>query len=366
MLSTYIFIFFISLFLAVIFTPLIKKMAWRLKIVDDPSSAPERKIHQQAISLLGGFAIFLAFFSTLLLVKIFGWWPIKIYNPVTDKNLWGVFVATCILMVGGFLDDKYKLKPYQQIIFPFLSCLVIVMSGIGIHYINNPIGVGYWHLDLTKLEILRWRGFPLYFTWPADIFTLIWLMVLMYSTKLLDGLDGLVSSLSVVGFLIIFALCTLTKFLQPDVGVLSLIAAGSFLGFLFFNFHPAKIFLGESGSLFAGFMLGLLAIISGGKIATALMVVAIAVIDLFWIFVKRLFVDKSSPFKGGADHLHFRLLNLGWSQKKIVLFYSLISFCFGAVSLFAPSTTIKIITLIAVFIIMFFVIILASLAKKYD
>lgn len=360
---TYIFIFIISLFLTIIFTLLIKKIAWRFKIIDDPSLSPQRKIHQQPVPLLGGIAIFTAFFLTLLIVKEIGWWPIK--SHILNKNLWGFFFASCVLMIGGFLDDKYKLKPRQQIIFPLLASLIVIIFGIGIRYINNPFGHGYLHLDSVRLEIMRWQGMPLYFTWLTDIFTLVWLMVLMYSTKLLDGLDGLVSSISFVGFLIIFALCALTKFLQPDVGILSLIVAGSFLGFLFFNFHPAKIFLGESGSLFAGFTLGLLAIISGGKIATALMVVGIAVIDLLWIFIKRLLIDRKSPFSGGVDHLHFRLLNLGWSQKKIVLFYSLIAFGFGLISLFIPSTIIKIAILIVLFLSIFTVITLANI-KSHD
>jgi len=159
-------------------------------------------------------------------------------------------------MLGGFLDDKYHLSPIQQFVWPVLACLAIIISGIGITFMNNPFGSGYLYFDTVKIEILRLNGVPYYFTPWSDVLTFLWLLLLMYSTKLLDGLDGLVSGVTVIGALSITALCLFTQFYQPDIATMALILAGAFLGFLVFNFHPAKIFLGEGGSLLAGFFWG--------------------------------------------------------------------------------------------------------------
>jgi UDP-GlcNAc:undecaprenyl-phosphate GlcNAc-1-phosphate transferase len=155
----------------------------------------------------------------------------------------------------------------------------------------------------------------------------------MYATKFLDGLDGLVSGISVIGALSIAGLCLLTKFYQPDVASLALIMAGAFAGFLVFNVHPAKIFLGEGGSLFAGFLLGVLAIISGSKFATTLLILGLAGLDLISVVFQRLFEKQHSIFQGDQKHLHFRLLKAGFSYWGAVLFYWLIALFFGASAL---------------------------------
>jgi len=102
---------------------------------------------------------------------------------------------------------------------------------------------------------------------------------------------------------------------QPPLGIISIILAGAVLGFLVFNFHPAKIFMGTSGSMFLGFILATLAIFSGGKIATALLVMGFPVMDAIWVIAQRIKSGKS-PFKGDARHLHYRLLEKGWTRKK--------------------------------------------------
>lgn len=343
MLNIFIPIFILSVFLSIITTLLIRRLALKLNIVDQPEIG-SRKIHLQPVPLLGGLAIFLTFIIILFLVYSSPYWPVKKFgffevvpaklSLVTIKQIVGLFAAGLILMIGGFLDDKYHLKPKQQIIWPILATIVVIISGIGIRYINNPIGSGYWHFDTLKFELFRFQGVPFYFTPWADLFAFIWLMVLMYATKLLDGLDGLVSGISVIGGLAIAGLCLVTKFYQPDVATLAIIFAGASLGFLFFNFHPAKIFLGEGGSLFAGFILGSLAIISGGKIATAFLILSIPILDVIWVIIKRIFIEHKSPFLAGREHLHFRLLDIGFSHRRAVIFLWLIALIFGGLILF--------------------------------
>ncbi|MFA6146535.1 MAG: MraY family glycosyltransferase [Patescibacteria group bacterium] len=334
-------IFILSAVFSAILTFFVRKIALKFKIVDLPQSA-DRKIHTKPIPLLGGMAIFFAFFLILFIVFKSDFWPHKL---VQMKHLIGLSLAGFILMIGGFLDDKYHLKPKQQIVWPILACLIIICSGIGINYINNPFGSGYLHFDQIKIEVIRIHGMPYYFTPWADLITFLWLMILMYATKLMDGLDGLVSGLTVIGGLVIAGLCFLTKFFQPDVGIMAMIFSGAVLGFLFFNFNPAKIFLGEGGSLFCGFILGVLSIISGSKMATTFLVLGIGIIDLIGVIVQRVFREHHSPFFGDKNHLHFRLLDLGWSQRKIVVFYWLIALIFGLIALFLRTKG-KILTII--------------------
>jgi len=361
--------FIISVIFSFVLTFLVRRLALKWGVIDKPDLV--RKIHLRPVPLLGGLAIFSSFFIFLFIVKQVKGWPTDL---VLNKHLIGIFFAGLILMVGGWLDDKYDFKPRWQIIWPILACLTVIASGIGIEYINNPFsslsdqGGKYFYLNQPKIEIIRLGNVPYYFTPWSDLITFIWLMVLMYSTKLLDGLDGLVSGLCFIGCLGIAGLCFLTKFYQPDIGLISLILSGCFLGFLFFNWHPAKIFLGEGGSLFAGFILGVISIISGSKIATTFLISGLAVIDLVGVIIQRL-VNKGSPFVADKRHLHFRLLDAGLSHRSIVVFYWLVALVFGLTSLFLKTKG-KIISLIVLFVLANFLIakffIKEKLEKKYS
>jgi UDP-GlcNAc:undecaprenyl-phosphate GlcNAc-1-phosphate transferase len=189
----------------------------------------------------------------------------------------------------------------------------------------------------------------------ADFLTFIWLMGMMYTTKLLDGLDGLVSGITIIGALIIAAISLNKVVAQPNTALIAIILAGAFLGFLIFNFHPAKIFLGEGGSLFAGLMLGVLAIISGSKIATTLLIVGIPILDVLWVIGRRVFTRK--PL-GLADkkHLHFRLLDVGFSHRQAVIFLYVLTALFGVAALFLQTFQ----KLIALIILSLVMLILAS------
>lgn len=343
--------FLIAFFLAIIFTLLVKKMATYLGVVDCPDI--DRKIHKQPKPLLGGLAVFLAFFLTLIIVA---WLDIEVFSVhIKPKHLIGIFIAACFLMLGGVLDDKYSLRPRYQIIWPILATLIVIASGVGIVYLTNPFGgiinVASYH------KILFWfKGWPYRITLPADIITLIWLMGMMYTTKFLDGLDGLVSGITVIGAVIIFALSLILFFAQTATAVLAMILAGVFAGFLIFNWHPAKIFLGEGGSLFAGFMLGVLAISSGSKIATTMLVMGIPILDVAWVIIRRLFWEKKSPLWADKKHFHFRLLDIGFSHRKAVLFLYFLTAYFGIAALFLQSQG----KLIALIILSILMLILAS------
>lgn len=299
--------------MALILTYLIKELALKLKVVDYPS-AP-RKIHNHPIPLLGGWVIYL---TVLLLTAVFYQAGLLLDGKIRPAQIAGFLIGGAILMIGGALDDKYRLKPLVQLIFPVLASLSVICSGITIGYITNPLG-GVLNLSQTLI---------------APIAVFIWLMGMMYTTKFLDGLDGLVSGVAAIGALILFLVSLFWDVPLSGTSILCLILAGSALGFLVWNFHPAKIFLGESGSLFLGFALGVLAIISGAKIATALLIMGIPILDVAWVIFRRIFKEKKSAFVGDAKHLHFRLLDAGLNQRQAVLFLYLLTLLFGAVSLF--------------------------------
>lgn len=362
--TTYIIPFLLAFGLAVLLTLIIKRIALKYQIIDRPDVSSERKIQTRPIPLLGGLAIFLSFTLVMLGYTLFSERVIGGY--MLPKYLAGMTIGGLLLMIGGFLDDKYNLKAKKQIIWPILACLIIVASGIGITYITNPLG-GTIYLDTIKIKLLSLGNIPYYFTVFADIFAFFWLLGMMYTTKLLDGLDGLVSGMTTIAALIIFFLSLNKEVAQPETALLAIILAGASLGFLLFNFHPARIFMGEGGSLWTGFMLGVLAIISGAKIATALLVMGIAILDVIWVIIRRLFFEKKSPFKSpDKKHLHFRLLDVGLSHRQAVLFLWFLSLCFGLTALFfkAQQKLITLVVLAGVMIILAIILVLVYKKKK--
>ncbi|HLC89394.1 MAG TPA: MraY family glycosyltransferase [Patescibacteria group bacterium] len=310
----YFFAFIFAFIISLLFTPLAKKAALYFKIVDYPAV---RKIHQTPTPLLGGLAIFLTF----SLATLFFWQAGKISDPkITDLNILAILISGVILIIGGIIDDILNLKPHWQFIFPVLAVVLVLLSGIKVLYVTNPLG------GILKFSV----------SWGI-ILAFFWLLGMIYTTKLLDGLDGLVAGITVIGSIIIFIVSLYWDVPNSGTSILALILAGSCLGFLLFNWHPAKIFLGEGGSVLCGFLLGVLSIISGSKIATALLVMGIPVLDVIWVILRRL-AQKKSLVKGDNRHLHFRLLDIGLSHRQAVLLLYLVSLSFGLTSLFLPSS----------------------------
>lgn len=334
-------IFLITIILSVIFTKFFIWLANELDIVDKP--VLERKIHKQNTPLLGGFAIYFSFFIVVFFLLE------KLVARDLDTIHWiSFFAGATFLMIGGYIDDKYSLKPGKQIIFPILAIISVMLGGIGIEKITNPFG-GLLYID--KILLI------------PHIFTLAWLLGMMYTTKLLDGIDGLVCGVTGIGGFIIFLFTMTTKYFQPDIGLAALIFSASCLGFLIFNWNPAKIFLGEGGSLLLGYILGVLAIISGGKIAIALLVMGIPILDVAWTIIRRTAKGKNPFSFSDKLHLHHRLLNIGFGQRKTALLYYLVSLIFGLSALFLQSMG-KIIALILLFVLMIIIVISLNLYDK--
>jgi UDP-GlcNAc:undecaprenyl-phosphate/decaprenyl-phosphate GlcNAc-1-phosphate transferase len=305
--------FLITLFLSAVLTLSVRKIALKLNIIDHPDG--DRKTHAKPTPLLGGVAIFLSFWSVILFL---------IFNPVygVEKimdQLMVALISGIIIFLIGIADDLRPFSAQIRLFFTAIAILIAVIAFPWLTKITNPFG-GFIQLG----EI------------AGSILVFFWLFGMTYTTKILDGLDGLATGVVSVGAFIILLLTSLTKFYQPNVALVSAAFLAACLGFLVFNFYPAKIFLGESGSMFIGFMLGILAIIGGGKLATALLVMAIPILDLARVAYVR--IKRKQPlFKGDREHLHFRLFDSGFSHRQSVLLLYLLAFLFGITTLFLQS-----------------------------
>ncbi len=329
------FIIFFTVFFLVSFfiTKLVRKTAIHLGIHDYPDA--ERKIHSTAQPKLGGAALYLSFAGGAIVLAFLGF-----TDEVAGARIAAMLLGGLVLIIGGILDDKYDLPAWIQILFPVAAALLVVLAGTHISYITNPFG-GSLVLDQFKIG-----SFPVL----GSLVVFLWIMGMTYTTKFLDGMDGLVSGISGIAGIVIFALSLAPAVQQTTTAFLAIIFAAVCLGFLPFNFFPAKIFLGEGGSTFTGFMIGTLAVISGGKIATALLVLGIPLMDAAWVIVRRLWYG-ASPFVGDKKHLHFRLLDVGFSQRQAVLFLYFLSAFFGGIAVFLQSWG-KLVALGVLFVVM--------------
>ncbi len=338
----------LAFILSLLLTQKVRRLALRFNIVDVPTE--ERKIQKGHVPLLGGLAVYFSFVFVLILSWSLGWLT---DGKITTPKIIAIILGGLIICLVGFWDDKYNIKT-KSFIGPLCAAIVAIGAGITIGYITNPFlsGTGPYG------RALLYFGGAL-----GSILSFLWLLVMMYTTKFLDGLDGLVSGIGAIGSLILFIVSLFWDVPQSGTSILCLTLAGSCLGFLIYNWHPAAIFLGESGSVFIGFMLGILAIISGGKIATALLIMGIPLLDLAWVVLRRIFKEHKSPFTGDRKHLHFRLLDAGFSHRGAVLFLYFLTVLFGSVSLFLQSQY----KIVAIAIMGVFMVILGYLiVKKYN
>jgi len=332
----YITAFILSFLLSLLLTPKVRQLALKYNIVDAPSEP--RKIQTGHVPLLGGVGIYLSFVMVLIISIMAGW---ILDGRINASQIIGIVSGGLAIIIVGWVDDKYNLKT-KAVIGPILAALIAVGCGIAVEYVTNPFQAGTGPYNRALFYFSGAIG---------PIFSWLWLLGMMYTTKFLDGLDGLVSGIGAIGAVILFIVSLFWDVAQSGTSIMCLILTGSLLGFLRYNWHPAKIFLGESGSVFIGFMLGVLSIISGGKIATALLIMGIPILDVVWVIFRRVFKEKKSPFAGDNKHLHFRLLKAGFSHRSAVLFLYFLTLVFGSSSLFLQSKN-KVIALAFLIVVM--------------
>jgi len=273
---------------SVLLTPLVKKLAYRVGAVDRPN---QRKVHAKIMPRLGGLAIFLAFLIGVL-----------IYRP-ENQAIIPIIIASFIIILTGVLDDMLEISAKAKFLGQTVAAAIVIFFGdITIASINLPFG---GVLDFGYLSI------PL---------TLIWIVGITNAINLIDGLDGLAAGVSTIALFTLSAMA----FIMNDgfVLMMALILAASSLGFLFYNFHPAKIFMGDTGALFLGFIISVLALLGFKNVTFVSLVIPVIMLgvpisDTFFAIVRRL-LNKQPPFQPDKSHLHHRLISIGFTHKQTV------------------------------------------------
>lgn len=306
--------FIAGFLLSILFTLFLIKISPKIGIF---FPAAKKYFNGNNISRIGGIAIIIAFLLAIFFVG----------NLEFDNLKWGMAVSSVIILFYGFIDDIKDLSWKKQLFAQTIIALIMIYSGLGVDYIANPFGGKEFRLDSIFFSI---EGSQYYFF--SSIFILFLIIGFMNIVNWLDGLDGLAGGVGIIGFLTLFFLSISSLVNQPPVGIISIAAAGAILGFLLFNFYPAKIFMGTSGAMFIGFLLAVISVFSGAKLATVALVLTIPILDAIWVIIKRL-RKNLSIFTGDKNHLHYRLLELGIPQNKIVFFYYILSIFFGIIAL---------------------------------
>lgn len=277
--------------------------------------------HTGIIPRGGGIPLFIGFLITSLLF-------------VTLNKLYlGIIIASTLTVIIGVLDDYYDISPYLRFGINLLISGLVIGFGLGIPFISNPFG------EVIRLDTWRvtFELFGRHSVLPfADILALIWLTWITNMINWSKGVDGQMPGFVAVAALFLGILSQ--RFIAHDVTTsnvmfFAFIISGVFVGFLPFNFYPQKIMPGYGGGALAGFWLGVLSILSFGKIGTFIVVLAIPMIDAIYTLIRR--IKKGvSPFKADRGHFHHRLMELGWGKRRIAVFYWFITAILGCASLF--------------------------------
>lgn len=283
---------------SVLVTPLVKKLAFKIGATDQPN---KRKVHTKSMPRLGGVAIYISFIVGIYLLR------------PENALLYPILLGSLIIMVTGILDDIVELSAKIKLIGQLVAALLVVLSGLQIEFINLPLGY--------QLEF-GFFGIPL---------TIIWIVGITNSINLIDGLDGLAAGVSTIALITISIMAI--KMGNQFVSSIGIILIGATLGFLIHNFYPAKIFMGDTGALFLGYMISVLSLL-GFKNVTAIsyiipvIILGVPISDTFFAIIRRL-VNKQPLSAPDKQHLHHCLLRYGFSHKQSVLIIYGMSGIFG-------------------------------------
>lgn len=296
----HVFAFLLALAISFLVTPRVRRLATRLNIIAHPGG---RRIHGRPVPLWGGLAVYAGFTLALLFASKVGG---RFYPEIQlDTKMVGIMVAGALIATIGMIDDLKEMSAGLQAIAIVGVASLLMSFGIKIEFLTNPFAEGMiW---------LAWA------TWPV---TIIWTFGLTKTIDLMDGLDGLAAGIGAItaGILALMAYYSF----QPAVALVAAVLSGACVGFLRFNFNPAKIFLGTTGSQFIGFTLAAISIIGAFKMATAaavalpVLVFGVPIFDAIFVVFKR-FADRRPVHRPDHSHLHYRLLQRGFTHKQAVL-----------------------------------------------
>lgn len=320
-----------SFLLAFLLAFLAIKIFPKLKLMDRPQ---KYGLSRAPIPYYGGIVIFLAFLIAVLLFVPF------------SKTVLGLISGGFVIAILGFLDDFFSLGPFLRLVVQFFAAAILVYFGIYIFSISLPfIGI----IDFTSV---MWGYVPVL----AALFTIFWVMAIVNTMNFVDGIGGLSSGVSFIAGLAIFLLSINPQInnnleAQLPVAIMALILSMVSLAFLLFDFPKPKILMGDSGSTFLGFVIAALAIFSGGKVATAFLVLALPILDMVWVVLRRLFSGQKI-WKGDLKHLHHRLTSAGLSERQVTIVYLSLTAVFGFLAVNLVSGQQKFFMLISLIILM--------------
>ena len=303
----YLCIFAAALATTLLVTPLAKRLAIWCGAVDYPNA---RRINKRPMPRMGGIAIFCGIVAAFAVQYVgtmrWGWPVVLVPSPKLDVNYAALVAAFVIIFGTGLLDDRFSLSPRQKLLGQVLAATVAVAGGLVIGDISNPFDPGgFVHLG--------WITYPL---------TVVYLVAYTNIINLIDGLDGLAAGISAIASFTMFVLSVWAG--RLDAAALSIAVAGSSLGFLRYNFHPASIFMGDSGALTLGFALGAVSLLSVTRFAglttiiVPLVIAAVPIIDTFSAIVRRL-RGHTGISHADRGHIHHRLIDEGYDQRQAVL-----------------------------------------------
>ncbi len=269
-----------------------------------------RDVHTERKPRVGGVAMWLVAILAVVIIMTGNRSGLLSFAPGVLR---GIFAGLGIVLIFGLIDDLIGLSPLFQVFGQFLAGAALVMSGLRVEYLRLPFA-GQVAINPA---------------WSA-LFVVAWIMVMINAINLFDGLDGLAGSLSFTASIILLLVSLKLGFM--GAATLCVIIAGITAGFLPWNWYPSKLFMGTVGSQLLGFLLGTVAVVSGAKVATAVLVLGIPLFDAFIVVLRRLAAHES-PFKADQRHLHHRLLKIGFKPPVVVFVTSLFAVIFGVFAL---------------------------------
>jgi UDP-GlcNAc:undecaprenyl-phosphate GlcNAc-1-phosphate transferase len=331
-------VFFAAFGLALVATPIARRAGERLGLVDVPGG---RRQHQGRVARIGGAGLFAGFFVTAAALYFS-----SAARADYSRPLLGVLIGTLFVFLGGLADDRFHLKAVPQFAIQFGAAAIAIAFTVWIEVVTLPFVEG------------PPQPFPWYITYPL---TLAWMVVMMNTVNFLDGLDGLAAGVGAIAAAL-FAVHLISVWKNYELAYYALALCGACVGFLIFNFHPARVFLGSAGAMTLGYALATLSILAPARVMTALLILVIPLADTAFLVFDR-WRHGRSPFVGDRGHLHFRLMDLGFSQRQIVLGYWAFCAIFGALVLALP----RVYKLVALGVLGLIVIgVLAVLSRRQD
>ncbi len=340
---TYVIVITAGTVVSLILTPVVRAFARRVGAMDVPG---RRKIHPHPIPSLGGIAIIVAFVAAVLL----GTSLHPDLGELLGSKLTGIFLGCLILMGVGIYDDTKGARPTVKLAGQIAAAIVLLVYGFNIEKFTSPLS------ETGSIAVPAIVGVML---------TVLWVVGLTNSINLIDGLDGLAAGIVFIASLTMMSVAVYRG--DYEIGLLSLAVAGAVLGFLKYNFSPASIFMGDTGSMCLGFIFAAMSLLGASKstVAVALLVpiasMAVPLMDTVLAFLRRL-IRGTHPFEGDREHLHHRLLALGLSQRQAVKLIYFISAYLGVIAFITVLIPFKYTFLILIILAMGLVLALKTLA----